>query len=103
MALETSVSPKERAERRYWERVRDKAGELGTDGCSYVSGAYVECCMEHDIFYRTGRTLDGKPITKREADARLRACMQSRSRLGFFSPLAWLRWTGLRLKAMVMG
>ena len=76
--------------------------ELGTDGCSFVTGAYVECCMEHDIFYRTGKTLDGKPISKRQADARLRACMMSRSKLGFFSPIAWWRWAGLRLKAVLL-
>lgn len=80
----------------YWDRVKDRAGELGSDGCSYVSGAFVECCLEHDIHYRTGRTLRGIRITKREADDRFKACMRSRSRLGYFSPMAWIRWAAVR-------
>jgi hypothetical protein len=91
------MSPKERAERRYWERVRDKAGELGTDGCSGATGAFVECCYEHDIHWRTGKTLDGRPITEHEANKRFRNCMQSRSRFGFFSPVAWWRWAAVSL------
>jgi hypothetical protein len=97
------VTLKEKAERRYWERVRDKAGELGTDGCSYATGAFQECCLEHDIHERTGATLDGKHITAKESDARFRACMQSRSKLGFFSPVAWGRWSVLRLKRRFLG
>lgn len=81
----------------YWARVWDKAGELGADGCTGVTGAFVECCLEHDIHYRTGQRLDGTPITRRDADARFRACMQSRSKLGFFSPMAWWRWAGVRI------
>jgi hypothetical protein len=95
------MSPKERAERRYWERVRDKAAELGTDGCTFATGAFVDCCLEHDLHWRLGTTLDGKPITKREADARFRACMQSRSRFGFFSPVAWWRWSAVRLRGLL--
>jgi hypothetical protein len=94
---------KERAEKRYWERVEHRAGELGTDGCSFASGAFRLCCYEHDIHERTGKTLDGKPITMQESDARFRACMQSRSRLGFFSPVAWGRWSVLRLKRRFLG
>jgi hypothetical protein len=87
---------KEKAERRYWERVHDKAAELGADGCSFATGAFVDCCLEHDIHYRTGLTLNGTPITRREADARFRSCMQSRSKLGFFSPMSWWRWAAVR-------
>lgn len=96
------MGPKKHPKQTYWDQVRDEAGRLGTDGCTGVSGLFVECCMEHDIHYRTGKTLGGTPITKREADARLRACMMSRSKLGYFSPIAWWRWAGLRLKAVLL-
>lgn len=79
-------------ESRYWDRVRDRAAELGTDGCTGALGFHVECCLEHDIHCRTGKTLDGQPITMREANARFRSCLQSRSKLGWFSPMAWWRW-----------
>ena len=81
----------------YWDRVRDKAAELGADGCSMATGAFVECCLEHDVHYRTGKTLRGMTISRRDADARFRACMQARSRFGAFSPMAWWRWAAVRL------
>jgi hypothetical protein len=81
----------------YWERVRDKAGEIGSDGCTGAGAVFRDCCFEHDIHYRTGRTLDGQPITKAQADDRFRACMQARSVLGWWSPMAWIRWSAVRL------
>jgi hypothetical protein len=76
----------------YWERVRDKAAEIGCDGCSMALGVHLDCCLEHDLHYRLGTTLDGTPITRAEADKRFLACMQSRSRFGWFSPMAWWRY-----------
>jgi hypothetical protein len=82
----------------YWLRVRARAGELKSDGCSgpALKGFYGDCCAEHDIHYRTHRTLDGDPITRAEADRRFRCCMQARSRLGRASPMAWWRWLAVR-------
>ena len=85
-----------RLQKRYWERIKDKAAELGADGCSGATGAFAECCLEHDIYYRTGATLDGRPITKEEADKRFLACMQSRSIFGFYSPMAWWRYLAVK-------
>lgn len=76
----------------YWQRVRDEAGRLGSDGCTLASGAYKDCCFEHDIAYRTGALVDGECLTKREADVRLRCCIQSHSRFGWYSPVAWGRF-----------
>lgn len=76
----------------YWERVRNKAAELGTDGCTGGSAMFRDCCLEHDLHWRTGRTLEGHPITPREANKRFRSCMQSRSKLGWWSPVAWWRF-----------
>jgi hypothetical protein len=76
----------------YWERVADKAAELGSDGCTGGSAAFRPCCLEHDIHWRTGRTLEGHRISPREANLRFRACMQSRSRFGWWSPVAWWRY-----------
>ena len=80
----------------YWERIYDKAAELGSDGCSFASGGFRDCCVEHDVHYRLGTTIDGYPITRREADARFRSCMQCRSRFGWWSPVAWWRWAAVR-------
>lgn len=82
---------------RYWTRVRVRAWSLGTDHCSGVPDFYSDCCDEHDIAYRTGATVDGETLTRAEADARFRRCIQSRSWLGWFSPMALWRWAGVRL------
>lgn len=79
----------------YWEAVRAKAAELGSDGCSHVADIYVESCYEHDIAYRTHANLDGSPITKDQADTRFRHRIQEMSALGSWSPLAWWRWAAV--------
>ena len=80
----------------YWQRVRDEAGRIGSDGCTMALGAYKDCCFEHDIAYRTGATVDGICLTREEADARFRSCIQSHSRFGWYSPVAWVRFWVLR-------
>lgn len=81
----------------YWDHVYAKGAELKTDGCSFVSQAFHQCCVEHDVHYRTHKRLDGSAITRAEADKRFRECMQMRSRFGVLSPMAWWRWAGVRL------
>ena len=84
--------------RDYWQRVREAADDLGTDGCTMATGAFRDCCLRHDVEYRTGRSaVSGRRLTRAEADARLRGCMQSRAWLGYWSPMAWLRWSAVRL------
>lgn len=85
--------------REYWDRVRDRARELGSDGCTGGSALFREACLEHDIHYRTGRTLDGEPLTRAQADARFLYAMQRRSLLGWWSPVAWVRYAAVRLFA----
>jgi hypothetical protein len=97
----------------YWEWVRSEAELLGSDGCSAVTGIKIDCCFEHDLAYRTGRDprnaflafragylypwAKAKRITRRDTDARFRQCLQNRSALGRYSPVAWYRWAGVRL------
>ena len=82
----------------YWEEVRARAKALGADGCSGPAIEwYRDCCLEHDVHYRTGRRLDGTAISRREADAVFRRCMQERSPLKKWSPLAAWRWVAVRL------
>jgi hypothetical protein len=60
-----------------------------TDGCSlWPDGAWRECCIVHDVSYWCGG-----PATRREADRRLRACVDERS--GAVNPL--LMYYGVRL------
>lgn len=81
----------------YWDRVRARARELGSDGCTAVPDFYLDSCLEHDIHYRTHAWLDGSPITRSQADQRFREVIQSRSWFGVASPMSWWRWAGLRL------
>ncbi|HXI13458.1 MAG TPA: hypothetical protein VNM92_12570 [Thermoanaerobaculia bacterium] len=80
----------------YREWVEDTAASLGSDGCTGVGAMYRFCCLEHDIFWRTGVMRDGTPITEAEANARFRSCIQRHSPFGWWSPLAWIRWLGVR-------
>lgn len=84
----------------YWDRVRLKAKRLGSDGCSFVKDWYLDACLEHDIHWRTGMTLDGKLITTAQANERFRRVIQSRSKLGRLSPLSWWRWAGVSIGAL---
>lgn len=78
----------------YWQRLKEWALPH-SDGCTGVPDFHVECCWEHDYHFRKGTTLDGEPITFAEANAEFRRCIQSRSRLGRFSPMSWWRWVGV--------
>ena len=81
----------------YWIDIRIVANALKSDGCSHVVDIYKDCCLEHDVHYRTGKRLDDVPITRAQADAQLRRCIQSRSIFGKASPISWTRWLGVRL------
>jgi len=81
----------------YWEAVRFVARRLGTDHCTGVPDFYRDACDEHDIHYRTHRTLFGDALTRQDADKRFRQVIQFRSKLGKTSPMAWWRWSILRL------
>ena len=80
----------------YWQRVRDRAAELQSDGCSGVPDFYLDCCLEHDIAYRTHKNIFGEELTKAQADAHFRRCMQARSTFGVLSPMSWWRWLAVR-------
>jgi hypothetical protein len=98
----------------YWNYIRSEAALIGTDGCSGVTGARIDCCMEHDLSYayardprnayrqfRGGRFSDSwavaLPIDRAEADRRFRQCLMNRSILGRYSGMAWWRWAGVRI------
>lgn len=81
----------------YWQRVRERAAELGSDGCTGVPDFYIRCCWEHDIAASTGRDLAGTPVTWAQAAETFRRCIQAHSPLGVFSPLSWWRWGAVRL------
>jgi hypothetical protein len=80
----------------YRDWVEDMAAELGSDGCTGVSGAYVWCCKEHDVLWRLGMRRDGTLISKDEANLIFRSCIQRSSPFGWLSPMAWWRWIGLK-------
>ncbi len=81
---------------KYWRKVRAKAKELKSDGCSGVPDFYKDCCLEHDVHYRTHKTIDGIDIDRKTADGTLKKCIQSRSLFGRWSPMAQWRYLAIR-------
>jgi hypothetical protein len=76
----------------YWVKLRRRAKELKSDGCTGVPDFYLDACYEHDVHWRTGHTLDGQRISTRQANLRFRLVIQDRSPFGRFSPMSWWRW-----------
>src|SRR3990167_9662366 len=68
----------------YWEWVKQQKAALQGDGCTSSPDLfYTRCCDEHDIYYRTGKDEDGKPITRAQADKRLFQCMSKTGKTPF--------------------
>lgn len=84
----------------YWDRVKALAWALKGDGCSRAPDLfYRSCCDEHDIHYRTGMTLAGVSLTRKQADTRFRKCLQKNGKtpiLGTFI-LPWIYYAAVRL------
>lgn len=97
----------------YWDWIEEEAALINSDGCSKVTGAYRKHCLVHDLSYyyardprdayarykagAAGYWRRARIITKGDADAAFRRGMQSDSPAGFFSPLAFFRWLGVKL------
>lgn len=84
----------------YWCRVKRRARELDSDGCTLVSDIFILACWEHDIHWRLGATLYGTPISMSQANRRFRLVIQRFSRFGRFSPVSWIRWAGVSIRAI---
>lgn len=83
----------------FWARVEARAAALGSDGCTGVSEWHRRCCLLHDVMYRTGQDMDGRAITRAEADYLFWECNRQRTPFSFLSPRSWVRWAGVRLWA----
>lgn len=51
----------------YWVPLRARAKALGSDGCTGVPDWYLDCCLEHDVHWRTGQDIHGQAISGHEA------------------------------------
>lgn len=83
-----------------WDKVKSMAAALKGDGCTASPDlAYTRCCDEHDIHYRTGKTINGKPITRAQSDAQLRECMKRAGKTPVVGRwlLPWVYWSAVRL------
>lgn len=92
----------------YWQKVKSLSRALQGDGCTCAPDFfYRECCDEHDIHYRTGKRVNGDPITRLQADNALFRCMRRRGKLPvigkllipavfwlFVRALGWKAWRG---------
>jgi hypothetical protein len=83
--------------RDYYERLTEISDREGFDGCSLATGLRKECCAEHDFHYRYHRRLDGQFISRAEADLRFLRCLQRRGWVGWWSPVAWIRYGAVRV------
>jgi hypothetical protein len=97
----------------YWDWVRVEASRISSDGCTLVSECYHDCCLAHDLAYKHGKDpyhaykLYAKGVlnyweranslTRSQADAAFRACIQQKSPVGMWSPMSWIRWLGVRV------
>jgi hypothetical protein len=81
----------------YWNAIRLRASELASDGCTLVADFYLDACLEHDVHWRTGKTLYGTPISTRQSNLRFRYVIQARSPFGLLSPMSWWRWAGVSI------
>jgi len=78
---------------------RELAAALKGDGCTRSPDLwYRACCDMHDVHYRTGRDLDGQPITRALSDRQLRLCMAQSGKTLFVGRwvLPWLYWAAVR-------
>lgn len=69
---------------------------LNADGCSGASEFYHDCCIIHDLGYRLGINVYGQIITRYQADAAFKECMQAKSIFGVLSLMAWWRYAAVR-------
>ena len=97
----------------YWDWIESEAAVIGTDGCSKVTGAYRRCCLQHDLsyFYAAAPASayrlfiagtsnfwgHATRIDRATADAAFRRCIQAHSKAGFWSPVALMRWLGVKI------
>ena len=76
------------------------AAALRGDDCTSAPDlTYRACCDQHDVYYKTGRDLDGNPISRAEADKRLRLCMRRTGKTPLIGRwlLPWVYWGAVRL------
>lgn len=83
-----------------WRELWQNITSFSSDGCSSVPDfTFHHCCLQHDYYYRTHEHRhDGTPISRAEADRRLRQCI-ARSRAGpwHYRFLPWVYWLGVRV------
>ena len=79
----------------YWDAVEKWAHDFQSDGCTGVKDIYIKACWEHDFHCRYAVTMFGEPITLSETNTRFRQVIQMLSKLRWFSPISWVRYTGV--------
>ncbi len=80
------------AARRAWHAIRG-------DGCTAAPDlTFANCCRQHDADYTLRHDQDGRPLTRAQADRRLRECMkrEAATPIGRWV-LSWAYWTGVRV------
>lgn len=94
--------------------IREQAALIDSDGCTWATGARRLCCQIHDCeyfyakdakdaylrYWRHGDSelawRDARRTTRAEADRDFLKCLRSKSKLGYYSPLAIARYAVVR-------
>lgn len=88
--------------KQYWKWVKEYAGALNGDGCTSTPDFfYRRCCDEHDLHYRVGCGIDGRTLTRAQADKKLFICMRKAGKTPIIGRLIIpaLFWLAVRLFA----
>ena len=97
-------SKREEQTKLYWRLVRTMARDVyRSDGGSGEPDFRVDSCLEHDLFFRSGRRwavhggelMAFEIVTRDWANERFRYVNQRMSYFGRWSPMAWWRWLGV--------
>lgn len=99
----------------YHDFIRQEAALIHADGCTGITNIDGWPCLEHDVQFYYGRSAGdafrlarqgvrdywsrAARITFEEANAHFKAANFRESTLGYFNPMAWWRWRGMKLKA----
>ena len=97
----------------YWNWIYGEAAKIKSDGCTVVSELFHAACLQHDLAYYWAKNPvsayrlylleytnpwdNATAITRSQADEQFKKCIKSKSKLKNWSPLAYLRWFGVRI------
>lgn len=81
------------------KRLPKNLTDNNNDGCTIVPDFnFTSCCVEHDFYYGNHHDYEGNPISRSEADKRLKECIsKQKGPIGYkWAVTPWIYWLGVR-------